>query len=401
MKRILALILMVTCVFCTGCWGQTEITDLALAVATGVDKGEQPGQQVAFTIQVANPRALVPGEGGGSEEAFWTATGRGKTIREATFQLAHLVPRRIFFGHNRILVVGEEAARSGILPYLDRYFRSRETRPNLYILVARGRAQQVLETKMPSFQSSAMALITLFELGNNHAVVPMRLVQFIYDLTLENTGAVAPIVEVVEQTSVSAGEKGTSQPKTLSVGNLAVFDNNGHMVGELGETETLGLLWIRNWMERTDISVPCPIEGPGEPVDLELVGSTTATRVHIGKEGRPRFEIQLRVMLDVAEHFGDHPGLDQVWFLDSLEKRANTVIAQQIQSAVSKAQALNVDVFEFSEELRRQHPKEWEKISHNWQDIFPMVEVTVSSKTMIGNRGSAAENPDSELKVLR
>ena len=84
---------------------------------------------------------------------------------------------------------------------------------------------------MPSFQSSAMALITLFELGNNHAVVPMRLVQFIYDLTLENTGAVAPIVEVVEQTSVSAGEKGTSQPKTLSVGNLAVFDNNGHMVG--------------------------------------------------------------------------------------------------------------------------------------------------------------------------
>ena len=402
MKRILAVILIVTCLFCTGCWDQIEITDLALAIATGVDKGEKPGQEVVLTIQVANPRVMIPGEGGGTEEAFWTATGKGKTIREATFQMSHRVPRKIFFGHNRIMVVGEEAARSGIIPYLDRYFRSRETRTNLYIMVARGTAQQVLETKMATFRSSGMALINLFELGNSHAVVPIRLMQFIYDLTLENTGAVAPIVEIVEQTSVSIEEKlKAGRPQTLEVKNLAVFDPKGRMVGELDETETTGLMWIRDWLQRTDISVPCPVKGAEGPVDLELVGSTTAIRVHIGKNGIPRFEIELRVMLDVAEHFGEHPGLDHIWYVASLEKRANTVITQQIQSAVSKAQALNVDVFEFSEELRRQHPDEWRKLQHKWQDIFPLVEVTVSSKTLIGNRGSSAENPDSKLKVLK
>lgn len=401
MKRILAVILIVSCLFCSGCWDQIEITDLALVIATGIDKGEKPGGEVVFTIQVANSRALIPGEGGGPEEAFWTATGMGKTIREATFQMHHRVPRRIFFGHNRVMVVGEEAASSGIIPYLDRYFRSRESRTNLYILVAKGRAQQVLETQMATFQSSGMALINLFELGNNHTVVPVRLVQFIYDLTLENTGAVAPIVEVVEQSSMSVEEEKAARPQTLEVKDLAVFDCNGYMVGELGATETMGLLWVRDWAERTDISVVCPIK-PKEPtLDLELVGSTTATKVHIGENGIPRFEIQLRVMLDVAEHFGDHPGLDQVWYVDSLEKRANTVITQQIQSAVSKAQALNVDVFEFSEELRRQHPGEWRKLQHKWQDIFPMLEVTVSSKTMIGNRGSSAENPDAKLKELQ
>jgi len=401
MKRVLALLLIMTCLFCAGCWDQVEITDQALVLATGIDKGGRAGQEVVFTIQVANSRVLIPGEGGGTQEAFWTATGRGNTIREATFQMFHRIPRQVFFGHNRIMVVGEEVARSGIVPYLDRYFRSRETRPNLYILVARGKAQRVLETRMPTFQSSGMALINLFQLGNNHAIVPMRLVQFIYDLTLENTGAVAPIVEVVEQTSISAEEAKTNRPQTLSVGNLAVFDHNGRMVGELGETETLGLLWIRDWIERTDITVSCPLEGTKEPLDLELIGSTTTIRVHMGVDGMPRFEIQLRVMVDVAEHFGDHPGLDHVWYVDSLEKRANTVIARQIQSAVSKAQALNVDIFEFSEELRRQHPEEWQKIRNNWQDIFPMLEVTVSSKTLIGNRGMSVENPDSRLKVLK
>lgn len=401
MKRILALILIVTCLFCTGCWDQIEITDLALVIATGIDMGDKPGQNVVLTIQVANPRVLVPGEGGGTTEAFWTARGEGKTIREATYQISHRIPRRIFFGHNRIMVIGEEVARSGVELYMDRYVRSRETRPNIYVLVARGRAQRVLETTMATFQSSGMALINLFDLGQNHAIVPMRMTQFLYDLTLENTGAVAPIVDVVEQASVSVEEQKDGARMALSIGNLAVFDMKGRMVGELGETETLGLLWIRGWVQRTEISVPCPVKGSKEPVDLELVGSTNAIKVHIDKSGLPRFEVQLRVMLDVAEHFGEHPGLDHAWYVESLAKRANTVIAQQIQSAVSKAQALNVDVFEFSEELRRQHPEEWKKLGRNWQDVFPMVEVTVSSKTLIGNRGMAVENPDAALKELK
>ena len=402
MKRTLIILLLVLCLFSTGCWDQIEITDLALVVATGIDKGEKPGEEVAFTVQVANSRALIPDAGAGSKEGFWTAVGSGRTIREASYQLVHRVPRRLFFGHNRVLVVGEEVARSGVRPYLDRFLRSRESRPNLYILVARGKAQKVLETRMPTFQSSGIAMINLFDMGNNHAIVPMRLVQFLYDLTLENSGAVAPMVEVVEQTSVSAEEKEAGRkPETLLVAGLAVFDINGRMVGELSEKETLGLLWIRDWFQKTEVNVPCPVEGSRELVTLELIGSTTTTRVHIGEDGMPRFEIQLKLMLEVAEHFGDHRGLDRAWFIDSLEKRANEVVAGEIQAAVSKGQALNVDVFEFAEELKRQHPHEWRKLRNNWHDIFPVVEVTVNSETLIGNRGMSVENPDGQLKGLR
>lgn len=404
MKRLLAFFLIISCIFTTGCWDQIEITDLALVIGTALDKGNDPDNKVVFTIQVANPRMFIPGEGGGGDgdASFWTATGTGKTIREATLGITHRVPRRIFFGHNRLMIVGEEVAREGIMPYLDRYFRSRETRPNLYILVARGKGQDILETKMATFRSSGMALINMFDLGNNHTVVPVRLIQFVYDLTSACQAAVAPMVQVVVQSSVSIEEaKHASRLQTLSVKGLAVFNSEGQMVGEMNETETAGLLWIRNWAEKHQLTVPCPIESAKASVDLDLMGSTSKTRVEIGEDGIPRFDIEVRTVFDVGEHFGNHMDMDQSWYIDSLAKRANTTIAREIQAAVSKAKALNADVLGFAEEVHRQHPREWEVIRNNWPDIFPLVEVNVSSMSEITTRGMSAENPDDSLKVVK
>ena len=219
-----------------------------------------------------------------------------------------------------------------------------------------------------------MALINIFDLGNNHTVVPVRLVQFVYDLTSACQAAVAPMVQVVVQSSVSIEEaKHASRLQTLSVKGLAVFNSEGQMVGEMNETETAGLLWIRDWAERNQLTVPCPGESAKASVDLDLMGSTSKTRVEIGEDGIPRFDIEVRTVFDVGEHFGNHMGMDQSWYIDSLAKRANTTIAREIQAAVSKAKALNADVLGFAEEVHRQHPREWEVIRNNWPDIFPLV----------------------------
>ena len=67
MKRLLAFFLIISCIFTTGCWDQIEITDLALVIGTALDKGNDPENKVALTIQVANPRMFLPGEGGGGD----------------------------------------------------------------------------------------------------------------------------------------------------------------------------------------------------------------------------------------------------------------------------------------------------------------------------------------------
>jgi len=392
-KRGLAVILILVVLSSAGCWDQNEILDLALVVAIGIDKGRNPEEQVILTIQVANSRAIIPGDGGGggAAEAFWTVTGRGRTGRQATYQLSHRVPRIIFFGHNRVFIIGEDAARSGMIPYLDRINRSQQSRPSMYLAIARGTAQNVLETRMPTFQSSGLALVNLFELGNRHNIYPVRLYEFNYNLNTGTTSAVAPIVAVARQTSVSEAE-GSQSAKALVVKNLAVFDHEGRMIGELEEVETLGFLWVRNGFTSRELIVSCPVAGPQEPVALELRHSKSRTVVESGRNGLPRFRIQVESEFDLAEHFGDHAGMNNPLYLDSLEKRANTQVVKEIDAVIRKARELNADVLGLGEEVRRQRPDLWPALKMNWPDVFPMVEIVAESKSVIRSRGLTVES---------
>ena len=79
----------------------------------------------------------------------------------------------------------------------------------------------------------------------------------------------------------------------------------------------------------------------------------------------------------MAEHFGEHMNGSILVTLTAW-KTCQYYYCEEIQVAVSKAKALNADVWD-SLKSSRQHPREWEGLRNNWSDIFPLVEVTVSS----------------------
>ena len=62
---VIASLVMVSVVAAGGCWGRTEVDDLALVLAIGLDKGED--NTVYVTLQMAVPRAVASGgaQGGG------------------------------------------------------------------------------------------------------------------------------------------------------------------------------------------------------------------------------------------------------------------------------------------------------------------------------------------------
>ncbi|NLB18873.1 MAG: hypothetical protein GX825_09150, partial [Syntrophomonadaceae bacterium] len=193
MKRFVTILIIIILAFTVGCWDRTEIIDLGIVVGLALDKGEKP-DEVVSTIQIANSQAFLPGGASGSDEPFWTASGKGKTVREAIEKMDYRIPKILFFGQNRLLIIGEEAARGGIDPYLDRVWRSKGVRANIFVAIAKGTGKEILEVAMPTFQSSAMAMVSLFNLGNRGAIIPMTLAEFSYDIGTGRGGAVAPMV---------------------------------------------------------------------------------------------------------------------------------------------------------------------------------------------------------------
>lgn len=406
MKRCLAAILIVLTVLTGGCWDQKEINDLAIAVAVASDLENINGHDmVRFTLQIANPSALVPGGGGGqgAPKAFWTVAGVGKTIRLAQTEVFNRMPKRMFLGQNRVYIIGEKAARNGIVPLLDRPLRSRDQRESLYIVIARGEAKKVLELEMPTFRATGLAINGMLQNDSNYNhLMGVTLTDFAYRLSTATSSPIAPVVEVVPQSSVSVEDKktGESAPQTIKLSDLAVFSTDGKLLGFLNDKETDGLLWVLNKSFNREIAVTCPQAGPDQPVVLTVKRSQCSIETRIDKTGQPDFIINVRTICDISEHYGNHLDLLDTAYFETLERRANTVIEGEIRTALLRSQTLNADIFELGEEVRRQHHEVWLRILPAWKDLYPRVKVTIKCETGIRHRGLYIKPPTSRKEGI-
>ncbi|MGE5415361.1 MAG: Ger(x)C family spore germination protein [Acidobacteriota bacterium] len=401
MKRAAWIVLML--LLTTGCWSRVEINDLALVVASGIDVVHQGGvRKVRYTMQIANPTVLLPGGGGGGgkaggPKAFWTVAGMGKTLRDATMDASERIPKRIFFGQNRLFLIGEEAAREKV-PFEDRIGRSRETRRNIWMAISKGEAKKVLEVEMPTFQATSLAINNMFEVqGGTQAIVPITAAEFEYVMSTGCCSPVAPVIEVVPQTSFTVEDKkpGGGGPDTLKVSGLAVFDHDGKLLDFMDEQHTYGYMWVRNKVTRREMTLPDPSDRNSN-VTVAILNSSSTTKVNIGQDGTPEYEIRVSGVSDLLEHFAFDPGLSTSGSFSMFEAAINRQLEKEILMSVEQAKSMHGDIFEFGEELRRQHYPEWKRLKDNWSEVFPQVRVRVKSEITLRHRGLAVETPGVE-----
>src|SRR5690606_31893960 len=106
----------------------TQIQDIEFIRAVGIDKA--PGDKVKLTI--ATQRIVSGGGGGGSEQKISEIVrSEGRTGFEAARNFWGYSETRQFFVHFEYILIGEEAAKDGILNYLVFFARDPETRLNL------------------------------------------------------------------------------------------------------------------------------------------------------------------------------------------------------------------------------------------------------------------------------
>lgn len=414
MKKIFyAIILLVLSSLTYGCWDRVEINDMGLVVSTTADYTELAGGKtgVKVTAQVANSPVMAgvqgsttggmggAGGGGGTSgpKAFWTITETGQTIREAISKMDYMVPKQLFFGHTRLQLFGERAARAGITPFLDRLVRSPESRENVFMAVTKGDPGRILEQESSLFTASSLALSDIFKYKDGRqAIMAVNHADFDYRLSTGITCPVAPVVEIVPLASLSSTERESGRAMdTIAVTGLAAFDQDGRLVDYFNERETKGLLWVLNRAKRQVVTIPYFADGSEEPITLRQTKVKSNIAVSIGEDGLPSFKIKTRASFDVLEHFGTHQGLSNVDFISSLKDMAAGQIINEIEAAVIKAQQINTDVFGFGEEVKRKHRRNWQQYKDQWRDIFPSVKVTVECETHVNNRELTVEPPAS------
>ncbi|MFD0679802.1 MULTISPECIES: Ger(x)C family spore germination protein [unclassified Paenibacillus] len=396
-KVLLIVSLLIILMMLTGCWDRTEVNDLALVLATGIDKKDD--KTIELSVQVFIPRASGGGGGmagsgsgsggGGSTEQTLVRSEEGTTIADAIAKLQEKLPRKIFWGHGEVFVIGEKMAKEGIREHIDFLMRDPEPRERADVLVCKGKAKAVMGLFPPLERSSSEVLR---EMAKTRIGVQTT-VKDLAQMLAGDAGTIAlPWVEILPPMP----DKKEKQTIPYIIGT-AVFKKD-KMVGRIDDKVTRGLLWLRNEIKSAIVTVT-PKEADGH-VSTRLLHSKTELIPEI-KDEKWTMTVRIETEDDVIQNT-TNLNLMNPKFVNKIENDLKEDIEKRIKMALDQGQKkFKADIFGFADAFHRKYPKQWEEAKERWDEIFPEIEVNIEAKAKILRPGLSTEGairPEKEVK---
>lgn len=395
MKRWLLPVMLSVCLLASGCDDRVELDQLGIVSALGIDLSDQPGE-LDITVQMIRPREAGSPSAGGSDTGrpFLVVSSTGSTLFDAIRKATTISSRKLFFAHDRILVIGRDLAESGIGGVLDLLTRDKEVRPTMKILVAKGRARDVIYsvTEFEVVPGAGMAQLLAVVDSATSAIADMNLHQF--RASVISSPGVQPVVPLVDGvTSATAGDTQTesgsppaavskTEEKLVRLEGSAVFKED-RLVDTLDLTESRGYRWVVNQVQSAVLVVRWP--DTGEKVDMEVVTTETKTEVEMA-DGMP----SATVSVDISTRIGAQEGRTDLTSLESLrmlESLVSDTVQHEIALAIEKARSHGTDIFGFGESLRGKDPEAWKALKDKWDDVFKHMPVEVKVEDHVRRYG--------------
>lgn len=375
----IATLIVLSLLLLSGCWNRTEINDIAIVTAVGLDLLED--DKMRLSLQIAVPaqlgQATGPTQSGG--KSTFIVSELGGTISEAFRHLQEKLPRRIFFSHSRVLIIGEDLARNGVTHILDFYARYQEPRMHSSIIVTKGKAVDILKQE-PTLENVSAEEAN--ELIKRKVGLMISIRDFLDMLLTEGVEPVAPqfVLEPLEVKSDS------QTIEKQAINGAAVFKGD-KLVGWMDDGETRGILWLRNEMKKGVITVNIGEERGGGKISTNIIRSESDIVPEL-KDGKVTITINTRAEMNVLENASE-VNLGDPENIDKLEKEIEKEIKDRMRMTLDKAQGeLGSDIFGFGEALYKKYPKEWNNTyKEKWDDEFSEVEVIVKPKVFVRRVG--------------
>ncbi|TCL64264.1 spore germination protein KC [Hydrogenispora ethanolica] len=359
---------------CGGCWNYHELDELSIVSGVGLDQGKRPGT-VELTVQIIKPGEVKSGGeqggggggGGGKQPPFIVKTIAGKTVFEAIRNSLRETNRKLYFPHNQLIVIGKEQAEHGVRTILDLFIRDHEPRPTVWVLVAEGKAKDILKAPGELEKISAMEISELVQIQTATSEnIIVKLQDFIVRLMSNTTAPVAPMIRINEQ----------SKEKRLSLTGTAVFKED-RLRGKLDTHQTRGLLWVLGKVKSGIIMIRVPQGEAG----MEIIRASSEIKP-IFEKGRLKIRVTVREEGNLGCQMTPAE-LTKPAMLKSLARRKAALIRREIYSALKQAKAMKTDIFGFGDAVHRSHPKQWQKMERQWDEIFPQLPVEVDVRSVI------------------
>lgn len=365
----------------TGCSDLTEVDDINIVVALGIDETQQG--QVRVTAEFAHLAAGSTGQQGQSpSDQLGESIVResvGRTVGDAVSQFESMIPHHLYLANNSMFVFGEEYAKHGVNRAFDYLERDRHYRRNQLLVVTSGTAEDVLKANPEPMPYRAQAIRKLVEQSTRELKsVDSEQLRFARDfLSPPGTAVMARIDETTDNRLTNSG--------------VGLFDH-GKLVGFLNPHETEFMSLLLGQQGTMTIPVACP---KGAQSDVGMTFRTINSDVRIMpifSKNKLHLFVQVRGNAEVQQLCPNQKtGPDE---LKQLEGVLNKAVEDGCQEVMDNLKTRQIDAIKVGNLVYRKHPSLWYNLAENWQnDAFAHVEETFDVQFNLLRSGLATNSP--------
>jgi spore germination protein KC len=364
-KTYLVLCLISGCL--AGCWDKTELDELAITSASALDLDKD---RWVLSYQVIIPSAISAASGGlkgtsASQMPVVVHSTNGLTINDAVSQSYMEAPRKLYFGHNSVLIIGEKAAESGLEQITDLYFRNPNVRDTVSLIIASGDGRSILEQLVSMEAIPGQAIRGILEKEDEYlsAIPNVKIYEYAKQMLSPSNSALLPEILISGKDEVTRVDQlsKTTMPSKLKLGRAAIIKNE-KLIGWMNSEEALGVAFLRNKIHSSIIPFSCEEKSSSQKDSTFLLTSSKTQIAISAKDDGYDLSAEIKVKGRLNET-GCSLDLIKPENIRIMEESIASEIEKLIHKAWAAIQKYDADVAGFSELISRKYPRHWENQS--------------------------------------
>ncbi|MFC5449665.1 Ger(x)C family spore germination protein [Paenibacillus aestuarii] len=403
-RRILTkyLAVFILCMLLAGCWDRTELNKIGIASATAID-WVNDHWQISYQLVIPQSISSQNAGGGSTQQApVMVFSTIGDSIQTAIQRASLEMPRTLFFAHNRVMIIGEDAARKGIAQLIDNYLRSSTSRETVSVLVTRGTGRKILEQLVPMEKIPGAAIQDMMLNEDKHDSDLKQVMVYQLAMSMAGDSGYSTVPEIFiagkgEEANSIEELKSTIAETKLKMGKIGVFKKD-KLIGWLTIHDGFGINWITNRIDQTVLFFSCSPESKKFQSAVRIIHAKTRLKP-VQQDGQWVMKANVQATAQLVENGCDIDPSKREG-IQALENLINHAVTVSMQDALNSTQAIKADVLGFAASIHKNDPKAWKQMKENWDKTFPQVRLETTVNISIERLGMSSKSFADILKGI-
>ena len=380
MKKLLKIcsliFLSVVCLFafCSCEKPGTELSELMIMQGIGIDISNN---EFKVTVELLNnEQSGSPGGNGNSENKTKIYTAKGKTVGEALRRLITKSGNEPMFAHNRVIVIGEEAANRSLSDILDFFERNYDSRASQLLCVAKNTTgEKVIRAKLLTDTIKSRILENMLQESAKQSLVPkVRIIDAVNYMKDETSGICIPAVR---------GEK-NGENENYELDGCAIFGKDSTFSMYIDSTTAEGVAILNDKIEEGVISADLP---NGQKASFYI--NKGKSRYKITEEnGKLHYNLKVSISCDLEGVQGDEYFSTDTGVLETFQTAVAQSICKKAENTFIVLQGKHgADVVRYGKRLRLKNNDLYNNLKNDWDKAFPEIKLTITADVTIRRIG--------------